>query len=500
MPPPDRRSRPLGRRLLLALLGLVVGFALAGLYAWRALAPPPPLAMPAQGAVLGAVTVVNPGQGRAARRSVVVEGGRIAAIRDPQGSDPGRWADRTVLPGLIDMHVHFPPPTGLGQTELFALLFLAHGVTTVRDAGDVDGTATAPARDGPREGRFPGPRVYACGPFLDGPEPLWKNSIVARDFAQGAAAVERIADAGLDCVKAYDQLPPEALAGVKEQAAKRGLPVIGHVPRRTTYFEAALDDVQHLTGFARRDDDLRPFPQVLDTWPAFDRAAMAQAARRTAAAGIANTPTMVVVDRLVAAREIARAGSEPDVQMLPRLYRDALWTREGNRLLGSARPEDFDLLEQVLARELELVRALHAAGAELHVGTDVLNPFVVPGAAMRRELELFVEAGLTPEDALAAATTVPGKFLGREQEPLLGTVAEGAPADLLVFRRDPTADLANLDTIEAVIADGRLYTREMLEEQRARYDEYARGWLFDRVSVEATRRLLARLAGDGALH
>jgi len=120
-------------------------------------------------------------------------------------------------------------------------------------------------------------------------------------------------------------------------------------------------------------------------------------------------------------------------------------------------------------------------------------------ASNRPELVRTLAAGGRAE-ALAAATTVPGRFLGREKKPLLGSVAEGAPADLLVFRYDPTQDLKNLDTLEAVVADGRLYTREMLEAQQARYGEYARGWLFDRISVEATRRLLARLAGDDPSH
>src|SRR5690606_13519892 len=269
-----------------------------------------------------------PGQGRLERRSIVIEGDRIAAIREPQGSDPGRWANRTVLPGFVDMHVHFPPPRGLGQTELFAFLFLAHGVTSVRDAGDVDGSATAPARDGVREGRFPGPHVFACGPFVDGPEPLWKNSLVVTSADEARAAVDRVADAGFDCVKVYDGLPREALAGLKEQAARRGLPVIGHVPRSTPYLEAALDDVQHLTGIARRDDDPRPFLDVLDGWPGFDDAQMAALARAIADAGIANTPTLVVVDRVAAAREPARAAAEPDVRLLPRLYRDAVWSRD----------------------------------------------------------------------------------------------------------------------------------------------------------------------------
>ena len=116
---------------------------------------------------------------------------------------------------------------------------------------------------------------------------------------------------------------------LKEQAAKRGLPVIGHVPRSTPYLEARLDDVQHLTGVARADGDTRPFPDVLDGWTSFDDAQMAALARAIADAGIANTPTMVVIDRVAAAREPERATAERDVHLLPRLYRDAVWSRAG---------------------------------------------------------------------------------------------------------------------------------------------------------------------------
>ena len=95
-----------------------------------------------------------------------------------------------VLPGLTDMHVHFPPPALSGQTELFAFLMLYHGITAVRDAGDVDGQSSAPARDGVASGLFPGPRIFSCGPFLDGDPPLWGNSIVigSPEEARAAAA------------------------------------------------------------------------------------------------------------------------------------------------------------------------------------------------------------------------------------------------------------------------------------------------------------------------
>ena len=475
------------RRILLIALGLLL---LVGAWAWWSLRPPAPLPVPPRGALLEDVAVVNPGGERLAHRTVRVDGAAIASIEAASGG--GAYAGRTVLPGLVDMHVHFPPPTGLGQTELFAFLFLLHGVTTVRDAGDVDGTATAPARDGTREGRFPGPRVFACGHFLDGPQPLWPNSIVIRNADEARAAVQRVAAEGFDCVKVYDQLPAEALVAVREEAAKHGLPVIGHVPRAVSYLEARLDDVQHLTGVGRAAGDQRPFPEVLDG-PGLSDAAVAELAQRSAELGIANTPTRVTLERIYSTRDLAAARRSPGAQLLPRLYRDVIWSPEGSRLLRDLDTADYALLAKAMERGPRMIRALHAAGARLYTGTDVLNPFVVPGESLHRELQIFVEAGLTPEEAWIAATSAPGELLGRRGLANLGVLAPGAPADLLVFRDDPTRDLAALGTLEAVIADGRLYTREALEAQLARYRAYADGWLFDRVSVAVTRRVLARM-------
>jgi imidazolonepropionase-like amidohydrolase len=170
-----------------------------------------------------------------------------------------------------------------------------------------------------------------------------------------------------------------------------------------------------------------------------------------------------------------------------------IWSRDGSRLLRDLDARDYELLAQERERGSRVVRALHDAGAPLYAGTDVLNPFVVPGEALHRELALFVDAGLTPEQAWVTATSAPGALLGRRGLPQLGVLAPGAPADLLVFRDDPTRDLAALGTLAAVVADGRLYTREALDAQLARYRAYADGWLFDRVSVALTKRVLERL-------
>jgi imidazolonepropionase-like amidohydrolase len=134
----------------------------------------------------------------------------------------------------------------------------------------------------------------------------------------------------------------------------------------------------------------------------------------------------------------------------------------------------------------EAVRRLHEAGVPIHAGTDVMNPFVVPGASLHEEIRNLAAAGFTAEEALASATIVPGGFL---DPAMRGGVQVGAPADLAIFRRDPTRDLADLTTLEAVVADGRLYPRSALDGTLARSKAEFDGPLADRVGM-----LLARLA------
>jgi imidazolonepropionase-like amidohydrolase len=477
------------RWLARLLLSAALALAALGAAVWWILRPPAPLALPEQGAVLDDVTLIRPGEGREEHRRLVVRGGTIEAIEEASPGTAGRWAGRYVLPGLNDLHVHFPPASPLRQAELFAFLFLVHGVTGVRDAGDVDGTATEPARRGVAEGRFPGPRVLACGMFVDGDPPLWKNTLPARTPAEGRAAVETVAARGFDCVKAYNELDVETLAAVREAAHARGLPVIGHVPRRVSYEEARLDDVQHLTGVAPvRDPSLR-FPFVLRAWDDFDDARLEAVIEATLRAGSANTPTLVTVDRLIASEDFERVRAEADVQLLPRMFRDVVWAREGGTsVAGGLGSEDFAMLRRAFAAMKRTLRRMHERGVKLHTGSDTLIAFVVPGASLHRELRIWVEAGLTPEAALAASTRASAAALG---VPGLGELRAGAPAELLVLREDPTVSLDALDTLEAVVRDGRLYPREALDAQLARYRAHFDSALYDAIVVPLVRRMLA---------
>jgi cytosine/adenosine deaminase-related metal-dependent hydrolase len=455
---------------------------------------PPVLGVPSQDRlVLANVTVVNPGLERGAGRTLTVDGDRIESIitHDPTrhaSEAPGRFAGSYVLPGLIDMHVHH----GLcvGDRELLGLLFLAHGVTTVRNTGDFYGTVPEERRQ-VREGKYPGPRIFACGPVLDGDPPMWPallpGSWVVRNAAEAQAAVDELAEVGVHCVKVYSWLSAEVLAAIRRRAAQHGLPVIGHVPLAVPFEEAHLQDVQHLTGVPATGappiaHGTMAIPQAYASvwataWQNLDAAQVDFIARTSLEQGITHTPTLVAFEQASRLHDFPQLLGDPAIQLLPHVYRDVLW-RQDDVL------KPFAALGEAFPKMMNVVRRLHEAGVRIHAGTDTPNPFVVPGASLHEELHNLVDAGFIPEEAWVAATRWAGESLG---EPKLGTLQEGAPADFLIFREDPSHDLAALSTLEAVVAQGRLYPKEVLGRAIQRHRDYTESWLYDHISMTIAR-------------
>jgi hypothetical protein len=473
-----------------------VALVLLGAMALGSLAPPPPLEPPERGALLADVTVVNPGAGRAEHRTVRIEGTRIASI-EPSGAAGGGGY---LLPGLVDMHVHAADSQIDGQEALYALLYLAHGVTALRNTGG--GTDQLAQRERVARGEEAGPRLFACGPLHDGKPPIWGFSTVVESAEQAEAAVAFVAETGFDCLKVYERLLPEAHHALVRAAHGRGLPVVGHVPDRVRFEDAGIDDVQHLRGLER----VAPREPILDVVGRLRRRSEDFAAltperidavvRVSLAAGVAHTPTLALLERIARADRLEEQMGEPVMQLMPRFYSALTWNPRGFPWYEALDAAHFERGREAWQGARRLLAALFEAGARIHAGTDVGNPFLVPGASLHEELHRLVEAGLTPEQALASATRVPGEFL---REPGLGRVEPGAPADLALFREDPTRDLAALATLEAVVADGRLYRREALRAALEASRRVYRGWLYDSVSMAiGTRRREAALAAARA--
>ncbi len=450
--------------------------------------PSPAIQVPAQGAALSNVTVVNPGQARLARQTLIVEGDQITHISPStsQGDGYGGYADgyanSYILPGLIDMHVHIPP----SSRELINIMFLAHGVTSIRETGDADGT-TFEGRRRIQAGLVPGPRVFASGAVLDGNPPFLPTSWVVRNASEAQAAVAALAAQGADLIKVHHKLSAEALAGIRQAAAAKGLPLAGHIPTAVSFEAAGIGDVQHLDG-------LVPYPQPPETpldyqikWRDLTPAQIDAYVKISVEQGLAHTPTLVSGFALTQMSDPAWTDA-PAVKLLPRHYRDAVWSKESMPLFSRFSDEVLAIMKQAAARNLEVTYHLHQARVRLHLGTDTAGmPFVVPGASLHKELELMVEAGLSLQDAWQAGTHAAGESLGVAQ---LGSVQQGAPADLLIFAQDPTLNLAALSTLKGVIAQGRLYTTEFLDQALARHRQCFERPLYDRLTTAFFRLML----------
>ena len=407
-----------------------------------------------------------------ADRTVIVRDGRIAAVgprRDveiPVGALTIDGAGRYLVPGLADLHVHleyFDDPDLL-------VLFLANGVTTVRNMDGRPGILEW--RNRIAAGELLGPTIVTAGPILDGDPPLLPDNTVVRNAAEAASAVAAQAEAGYDFIKVYTNLSSEAYEAVLATAKERGLPVAGHIPRTMDLdrlLASGQISIEHLDGY---DDAIEADDSPVRNrwhWSKLYMAMPAEpekiraAASRTAASGVWNVPTLVVKDKVAPLEEMVRWLDRPEMRYLPQAraaWDPRTWDPQRARLIRNLDAEDQETLARGRENRLALVRALHEAGAGLLIGTDTPNPFVLPGFAIHEELRAFVDAGLTPSEALAAATREPARFLKTSD---FGTVEPGKRADLLLLEANPLEDVGHLTRRTGVMVRGRWLPEEELQ-------------------------------------
>jgi cytosine/adenosine deaminase-related metal-dependent hydrolase len=456
--------------------------------------PPPPAA---DGRFqLAGVTVINPMRDRRAGATIEVANGSIAGISETQAAPPSEFAGYFALPGLVDMHVHLPPDNALKLTQGAALLYLSHGVASIREAGDLDGTAVAAARRLSDEGAHPVPRVFYCGPFVGAGKATFRNTILLEDASEAAAdaAALRIKATGASFMKFYEGLTEPMIRSLQRACAKHGLEMMGHVPAGIAYEDARIAEVQHFFGV--------PEPQTLERdtlvnrscdWHAVDERRMDAIVDATLKHGIANTPTIVTNQRMLCYRDFDAASRQPDMLMVPPFYLDVIWHPEHGR--PSNRMQRDYLERQVvpaIAKKQQLTKKLFDAGAQLFLGTDVAQPFIVPGASLQEEMALFVDAGIGIKRVWKLATRDAGDRLGMRG---LGRIEANAPADILLFRRDPTQALANISSLEAVVVAGRLYRIADLNRAVRSSQAYFNSPLIKPLARRGAERALARAFG-----
>ena len=436
-------------------------------------------------AIVGADVLPMTDAERLSNQTILIGGDRIlavgpsASVSVPAGVRRIDATGLTLMPGLVDMHVHLPDARGNpgDETQSALAVMLAYGITTAR------GMAGAPinleTRDAVDRGEVAGPRIYAASP------PLNDRSASTPDDAR--RAVRKMKELGFDLIKSHYITNPAVWEALQDEARTLGIPTAGHVTNEVGLARAmaAAQQVEHLDGAIAElmrtaapnlSDEYAQFPpaDVLAAAAAADESVFDGLARRLAAARSYQVPTLSLFEKIVSAtpstEELMRAPSAAYVPAATlkewaeqrQQFRDAGFAGEQARNFTDVRRR--------------LVRSYARAGVPLMAGSDTPQFFHVTGPALIEEIQALAKAGLRPIDALKAATVTPRDYFrslpnggsAKGWRANFGTVEPMARADLILLRGDPSRDLSALSELETVIAGGKVYDRAALKAMLAK--------------------------------
>ena len=386
----------------------------------------------------GVAATSTPGQ------AVLIRGETIAAVLPaaelPERVDRVALPGCTAIPGLIDAHVH--------TTAAMGPAFLAAGVTTLRDTGNdlhwILGLRALHAEH-PRAG----PTILCCGhalDFDDPPPPLWNHMVREHSTAAALrASVDEHVAAGCDQIKLYARLDKHMLAAAAGQAKTRGKFVLAHLGGKDAFGEATMadaaaagiDEFEHLVG--------------LDTaWREADDDEIEAEVESLLESGLIIDPTLLVWHRYSGILDNALLYDGRRRWVHPGLLRT--WSgfnwREDRFVANRHR------LRGAMPRLQQFLQKAHARGVVVALGTDTPFPHQIPGFAVHDELALYVDAGLSPVEALRCATSTNAAVLGVADK--IGRIASGFVADLSIVRGDPTTDIFAVGAVERVVHSGEL--------------------------------------------
>jgi imidazolonepropionase-like amidohydrolase len=387
-------------------------------------------------------------------QTVTIIDGRIVSIKSTDAA-PNAHEARVIdgrgeylLPGLADMHVHLTTADELP-------MFVGNGVLTVRDLNG--SPMTLGWRQATAAGTLTGPRLFVSGPMIAGPEIPWKNKVTPSTAAEAEAVVVSQKRAGYDQIKIYDGISREVFESAIATAKREGMLSSGHIPASVGFdgvLESGMTGLEHLdkTVFAVMDHhlDMLRIPWIVD---------------RIKGSGMWVTPTLESMIQLSA---IGTGGydslmSRPEALAAPQDLRD-FWTSVTSTLKANRPLAPGSKYDRWCDYQMRLAGALARAGVPMLAGTDLPNAVLVPGSSLLDELDALVEAGLTRQQAIDAATSAPARFF--QQTADWGAVAVGRRADLLLLDGNPLDDLRTLRAPAGVVLGGRWLDRTTLQKLR----------------------------------
>ncbi|PSM14378.1 amidohydrolase family protein [Stenotrophomonas maltophilia] len=424
-----------------------------------------------------------------AGQSVVIRGEDIVAV-GPDAQLRSQWSaarqidakGKYLIPGLWDMHVHFGGgPALIEENKALLPLYIAHGITTVRDcSGDLPGQVLQ-WRGEIAKGTLFGPRLLSSGAKIEGIKPVWKGTIEVGSEADVDKAITRLQHDKVDFVKITDStLKPELFLYSASAARKAGFKASGHIPMALTVeqaVDAGLASIEHLdyafkagsedeaqiaADFGAGRIDRAEANRRLDA--SFDRDTAMHAYRDFAKRGVFVTPTLNG-GRILDFLDQDDHANDPYLAYIgPGLRATYQWRVDR---AAKATPAQIEARHAQYHQVAAVLPLLQEAGVTIIAGTDAgfLNSFNFPGIALHQELQLFVKEGLSAPQALSAATRSGPAWFGQMDR--YGGVTQGKAADLVLLTANPLQDIAATEKIDSVILRGNVYDRAALDSMLA---------------------------------
>ncbi len=440
-----------------------------------------PTEEPPAGTAITNVTVIDAVNGLREGQTVIFDGDEILAVQP--ASEPVNavteidGSGQFLIPGLWDMHVHLTYDDAF--TESMPSMFLAYGITSVRDTGGLI-RKMRPVIDAMRAEDAVAPRVFFSGPLLDGQYVVYDGESRPEIGTQNAgveaawANVEALHNEGVDFIKIYEMVTPQVFEALHAAAAEYDLPIAAHVPlsMRARGAGPQVDSMEHLrnveldcaSNAAELHEERLGTLAAHDGGPGFELRSSMHSAQRLRA--------IAAYDERQCAETIASLRSTTQVPTLllntlslfpPFVRQD--WDTVLDRVPAAAEADWRAATARWLAREdqpdttfgewsVDLVGRMNAAGVPIGAGTDTPIGFALPGDSLHIELERLNQAGMSPVEVLEAATIRPASFFSLEEE--MGQVATGFVADMLLLGANPLNDIRNTRSIVRVISAGRV--------------------------------------------
>jgi len=434
---------------------------------------------------LSQATLIDVAAGTRVRgQTVLLSGDTIVAV--VKDADLKRYAPKKritlpgkyLMPGLWDTHVHFGGGEALIEENRQLLpLYLAHGITSVRDcAGDLSDTVLAWRRQ-IADGKMAGPTIFASGPKLEGLKPMWKGTLEVGSPAEVGKALDQLQAQHVDFVKITENtMTPETYLAALRQATARGMRTSAHLPGQIPLaqaVEAGLGTVEHQSYLLRastpREAELagqaaagkltgRDVMRL--SLESYDEASARRAFRHMARHGTAVVPTLWG-SRITAYLDQESHHADDYLKYIGKGLRASYaWRVERAAQDGL---DAIALRHAIFEQSAKLLPLLAQEGVSIIAGTDAgfLNSYNYPGQALHDEIALYVRYGLTPHQALQSAVVNGPRFLGKLDR--YGSIASGKAADLLVLDADPLADIRATRAIHMVISRGEVHDRARLD-------------------------------------